>query len=141
MVIDPIITRIGEMIGPRVFDRVQFRRFLMVGIVNAMFGYSIFAMFVWLGVPASVALLLATILGVLFNSVTTGHFVFNGVGRGRRVRFFAAYGTVYLTNLAILEVIRAGGIGAVAAQGAALTVVVPLSFLILKWFVFKSNGD
>jgi putative flippase GtrA len=129
------------MIGPRVFDRVQFRRFLMVGIVNAMFGYSIFGMFVWLGVPASVALLLATILGVLFNFVTTGHFVFNGVGWGRLVRFFAAYGAVYLTNLAILEAIRAGGIGAIAAQGAALTVVVPLSFLILKWFVFKSNGD
>jgi putative flippase GtrA len=129
------------MIGTRVFDHVQFRRFLMVGIVNTMFGYSIFAMLVWLGVPASVALLLATILGVLFNFVTNGHFVFNGFDRGRLVRFIAAYGTVYLTNLAILDVLRAGGIATIAAQGAALTVVVPLSFLILKWFVFKSNGD
>ena len=55
--------------------------------------------------------------------------------------FIAAYGTVYLTNLAILDVLRVRGIGAIAAQGMALPVVIPLSFLNLKWFVFKRLGS
>jgi len=56
-------------------------------------------------------------------------------------RFIAAYGTVYLPSLAILDALRIGGMGAIAAQGVALSVVVPLAFIILKWFVFKSQGD
>jgi putative flippase GtrA len=123
------------------FDRGELRRFLMVGIVNTAFGYATFAMLIWLGVPAPAALLLATIAGVLFNFLTTGHFVFNSVGWRPLGRFIAAYGTIYLTNLAILDSLRIGGMGAIAAQAVALPVVVPLAFVILKWFVFKSHGE
>jgi putative flippase GtrA len=94
-----------------------------------------------LGVSAPVSLLLATIAGVLFNFVTTAHFVFNSVGWRPLGRFIAAYGTVYVTNLAILDTLRAKGIGAIAAQGLALLLVVPLSFVILKWFVFKRHAS
>jgi putative flippase GtrA len=86
------------------------------------------------------SLLLATIAGVLFNFVTTGRFVFNSAGWRPLGRSIAAYGTIYLTNLAILDVLGISGMGAIAAQGAALPVIVPLAFVILKWFVFKRGG-
>jgi putative flippase GtrA len=86
------------------------------------------------------SLLLATIAGMLFNFVTTGQFVFNSAGCRPLGRLIAAYGTIYLTNLAILDVLGIGGMGAIAAQGAALPVIVPLAFVILKWFVFKRRG-
>jgi putative flippase GtrA len=130
-----------EMDGVRMLDRGELRRFVVVGIVNTAFGYTTFALLIWLGVPAPVSLLLATIAGVLFNFVTTGHFVFNSVGWRPLGRFIAAYGTVYVTNLAILDTLRAKGIGAIAAQGLALLLVVPLSFVILKWFVFKRHAS
>ena len=130
----------GEMDGVRMFDRGELCRFMVVGIVNTAFGYTTFVMLIWLGVPAPASLLLATIAGVLFNFVTTGQFFFNSVGWRPLGRFIAAYGTIYLTNLAILDALRIGGMGAVAAQGVALPVVVPLSFVILKWFVFKTHG-
>jgi putative flippase GtrA len=87
------------------------------------------------------SLLLATIAGVLFNFLTTGRFVFNSAGWRPLGRSIAAYGTINLTNLAILDVLGIGGMGAIAAQGAAaLPVIVPLAFAILKWFVFKRRG-
>jgi putative flippase GtrA len=130
-----------EMDGVRMLDRGELRRFVVVGIVNTAFGYTTFVLLIWLGVSAPVSLLLATIAGVLFNFVTTGHFVFNSVGWRPLGRFIAAYGTVYVTNLAILDTLRAKGIGAIAAQGLALLLVVPLSFVILKWFVFKRHAS
>jgi putative flippase GtrA len=130
-----------EMDGVRMLDRGELRRFVVVGIVNTAFGYTTFVLLIWLGVSAPVSLLLATIAGVLFNFVTTGHFVFNSVGWRPLGRFIAAYGTVYVTNLAILDTLRAKGIGAIAAQGLALLLVVPLSFVILKWFVFKGHAS
>jgi putative flippase GtrA len=122
------------------FDHGELRRFIVVGIVNTAFGYAAFAMLIWLGVPAPEPLLLATVAGVLVNFVTTGHFVFNSVGWRPLGRFIAAYDTIYLTNLAILDTLRIGWMGAIAAQAVALPVVVPLAFVILKWFVFKSHG-
>jgi putative flippase GtrA len=86
------------------------------------------------------SLLLATIAGVLFNFLTTGRFVFNSAGWRPLGRSIAAYGKIYLTNLAILDVLGISGMGAIAAQGAALPVIVPLAFVILKWFVFKRGG-
>jgi len=75
------------------------------------------------------SLLLATIAGMLFNFVTTGQFVFNSAGCRPLGRLIAAYGTIYLTNLVILDVLGISGMGAIGAQGAALPVIVPLALL------------
>lgn len=50
--------------------------FLLVGVMNAAFGYGCFAAFLYLGLHYSLALLLATILGVLFNFKSIGALVF-----------------------------------------------------------------
>jgi hypothetical protein len=42
----------GEMDGVRMFDHGELRRFIVVGIVNTAFGYTTFALLIWLGVPA-----------------------------------------------------------------------------------------
>ena len=55
----------------------KFIKFLFVGGVNTVFGYSIFALFLFLGMHYAVATLFATILGILFNFKTTGVIVFN----------------------------------------------------------------
>ena len=75
------------------------------------------------------SLLLATIAGMLFSFVTTGQFVFNSAGCRPLGRLIAAYGTIYLTNLVILDVLGISGMGAIGAQGAALPVIVPLALL------------
>ncbi|HET9651933.1 MAG TPA: GtrA family protein, partial [Usitatibacter sp.] len=60
----------------------QFVRFLIVGGVNTLFGYAVFAGLVLAGMPPMPALVLTYVVGVLFNFFTTRRFVFAASGRG-----------------------------------------------------------
>ena len=55
----------------------KFRKFFLVGVVNTIFGYSLYALFLSLGFHYNIAVLFSTILGILFNFKTIGKFVFN----------------------------------------------------------------
>jgi len=55
---------------------VLFYRYLVVGIGNTVFGYSIFMLFLYIGLHYSVAVLLSTIIGILFNFYMYGRVVF-----------------------------------------------------------------
>lgn len=65
----------------------RFARFLLVGAVNTCFGYLIYASAVFIGFRPSVALLIATVLGVGFNFMSFGKVVFKRLA-WKRVPFF-----------------------------------------------------
>ena len=54
-----------------------FIRFIFIGVINTIFGYGIYLIFLFAGLNFALAVLLSTILGVIFNFFTTGRFVFN----------------------------------------------------------------
>ncbi|ROM56303.1 GtrA family protein [Pseudomonas sp. C 49-2] len=117
--------------------KVKFLRFLLVGLMNAAFGYGCFAGFIYLGLHYSFALLLATVLGVAFNFKSTGSLVFGSHDNKLIVRFVLGYAVVYGVNL--------GGVAALALFGvvpyvSGLILLLPmavLSFLINNRFVFN----
>ena len=115
----------------------QLFRFILVGVLNTGFGYSVFVLLSWIGLGASTALLIATIMGVLFNFVTTGRLVFNNRDIRLLCRFLVAYALVYLINLALLTFMQMRGLAAIPAQGLCLLAMVPVSFVLQKLFVFK----
>ncbi|MFN6273722.1 MAG: GtrA family protein [Microcystis sp.] len=51
-------------------------RFLLVGILNTLFGYFLYGSLILIGINYKLAALLATIIGVLFNFQTTRRLVF-----------------------------------------------------------------
>ncbi|MCU7242422.1 MAG: GtrA family protein [Microcystis aeruginosa WS75] len=53
----------------------KFARFLLVGVLNTIFGYFLYGTLILIGLDYKLAVLLATILGVLFNFQTTGRLV------------------------------------------------------------------
>ena len=67
--------------------RLRFVRFLLIGVVNTIFGYSIFAaMFLATGQP-ELSIIVATAIGVLFNFMSTGRVVFgNDADRQRLIK-------------------------------------------------------
>lgn len=115
----------------------QFVRFLFVGGLNTVFGYGLFALFTWMGLPYPVAIGLATVLGVLFNYQSTGRLVFDGPGRGRLWRFFAVYGLIYLMNVAAVAALLQAGINVYVANALAIPPLVVASFLLQRSFVFR----
>ena len=115
----------------------QFLRFVLVGGLNTVFGYALFALFAWAGLPYPVAIALATVAGVLFNYQTTGRLVFSGPGRGRLWRFFAVYGVVYVLNVAAVSALLRTGLNVYAANALAIPPLVLASFLLQRSFVFR----
>jgi putative flippase GtrA len=117
-------------------------RFAIAGAVNTAFGFGVYSGLVLLGLPVAVALLIATVIGVLFNFLTFGGFAFRRLDARRLPRFVLAYGLVYVLNLALLEGVRGlSGLGPVSGQLACLPVVAPLAYLLLRAAVFRERPN
>jgi putative flippase GtrA len=113
-------------------------RFGLAGAVNTVFGFGVYSGLVLLGLPVSLALLIATIAGVFFNFLTFGGFAFRKLEARRLPRFLVAYSLIYLFNLALLEGLRSlTGLGPIVAQLACLVVVAPTAYLVLRAKVFQ----
>lgn len=119
--------------------QVRFLRFLVVGGLNTAFGYGLFYLLLRLSGSAMFALTLGTILGVLFNFVTTGSLVFRALERHRLIRFFGVYGIVYLYNAAGLTILQAMGVDPALGGLLLLPGAVAISYLLNRAFVFAAR--
>ena len=117
--------------------QVKLLRFLLVGVLNAAFGYGCFAGFLYLGLHYSAALLLATVLGVAFNFKSTGALVFGSKNNKLIFRFVAGYGVVYGANVAGIAALKLLGVAPYLAGMALIVPMALLSFVINNRFVFN----
>jgi putative flippase GtrA len=119
----------------------RFARFLVVGVINTLFGYGVFAALVLARLDSAAALALATVAGVIFNYFTTGKLVFANQGGAMLPRFILAYCLSYGANLAMLKGLERLGVDTLVAQALCLPPTVILSFALLRWFVFRDKGE
>lgn len=116
----------------------QVYKFIFVGILNTIFGYSLFAFFIYLGLYYPIAVLLSTILGVLFNFKTIGRLVFDSNDNGLIFRFILVYAITYLLNIFFLWLLKKLGSENMYIDGFALLIpLAAVSFLLNKFFVFR----
>jgi len=119
----------------------QLLRFLAVGGINTVFGYSLYAALVWLMLPPQMALLLSTVLGVLFNFATYGRLAFDRrLGWKGLFRFVAVYAVLYGINVVLLRVLLSAGQSPYIAQLVLLIPMTSSAFLAQRYFVFPSRA-
>lgn len=117
----------------------RFIAFVVAGGVNTMFGYGLFGILVTMGMGAHPALILAGILGVLFNFLTTA-LVFGNFDLGRLPRFLAAYSAMLALNILLLDAVMRLGVGPLVGQALILPVFT-LSFFVMRRFVFAASSE
>lgn len=118
-------------------DIWQAIRFLAVGVLNTAFGYVIFAAGILAGLASGIALALAMVIGVIFNFFTLGRLVFDSRDPARLPRFVGVYALTYVVNLILLRLLEGAGVGPLLAQLACLPVTVSLTFLLMRFLVFR----
>ena len=118
--------------------KLQFMRFILVGIVNALFGYGCFAMFLYMGLHFTLASFLATVCGVIFNFKSTGTIVFGSHDNSLIFRFFGSYSIIYLINIAGLEVFYQIGVTPYIGGAILILPVSILAFILNKKLVFNA---
>lgn len=111
--------------------------YLLVGILNTVFGYSLFAFFIFLKIHYAVAVLLSTVIGVLFNFKTIGRLVFKSHNNALIFRFVFVYVIVYLINVSGLRVFDSYGVDMYLAGFLMLFPATAVSFTMHRWFVFR----
>ena len=117
----------------------RFIRFLFVGGVNTLFGYGMFALFIYVGLHYAVASALATVVGVLFNFMTTGTIVFQNRDPRLIFRFVAAYCISYVVGVGVLWVFNQFQVSNYIA-GAVMTLPMAVfSFFLMKTLVFRKR--
>jgi putative flippase GtrA len=114
----------------------QLLRFLVVGGLNTLVGYALFAAFVWAGLPYPVAIGLATVLGVAFNFQSTGRLVFGGANVSRLGRFVAVYAVVYLLNVGSVTLLMKAGLNVYVANAVVILPLALVAFVLQRRFVF-----
>jgi len=108
----------------------------MVGAVNTAFGYSVFAVFILLHLHYTVAALLSTTCGVLFNFKTTGVLVFKNKDNRLIFRFFGVYLITYLLTIGLLKIFNLYDVSNLIGGAIIALPMAFISFSLSKRFVF-----
>lgn len=119
-------------------EHMQLIRFLVVGGINTLFGYSVFIVLVWIGLHYPLAIALATIAGVSFNFQSIGRLVFGGAPRSRFWRFVGVYCLIYLLNVGGVRLLLAVGANVYVANAIILLPLSLIAFLLNRRYVFPS---
>jgi putative flippase GtrA len=134
----------NKLVG--IVKKHKFARFLLVGVLNTLFGYFLYGTLILIGLDYKLAVLLATILGVLFNFQTTGKLVFGSKNNKLIFRFVLVYVVTFLLNVEVLRIVDAIDIGIeqktkmLIAGAILLLPMAVISFILMKLFVFREGS-
>jgi putative flippase GtrA len=127
----------GIEINQLMWRNTKLIKFFMVGALNTLFGYSVFLAFLWLGLHYSVAIAIATILGVLFNFKSIGFLVFQSKDNSRIYRFLFVYAIIYVLNVVGVGLLLLANIDEWLGGLILLLPLALLSFYLNSRFVFR----
>ncbi|RQR37809.1 GtrA family protein [Burkholderia sp. Bp9142] len=116
---------------------VQLLRFLVVGGLNTLVGYSLFAVLTYAGLAYPAAIGLATVGGVLFNFQSVGRLVFDGAPRSSFWRFVGVYCVIYLLNLGGVRLLLGLDANIYIANALTLLPLSVIAFILNRRFVFN----
>jgi len=126
------------MISRNTFKDSQFIKFILVGILNTIFGYLIYSLFIYIGVHYSFASFISTIVGVAFNYKSIGVLVFKNKNNkiNRKLKFISVYLITYFINIIFLGVLSKY-FNLYISAAVLIVPVALLSFYLNKKFVFS----
>ncbi len=128
---------------------IGYVRFLLAGGINTLFGFALYSALVLAWGRPELSLALASLAGVAFNFYSYKKIGFGHKGTNRYVSFVLVYAVVFALNLALLTLLKGQVAPLVAdmwgqrpayilAQFCALMLVVPVSYVLMKRFVYPS---
>jgi len=126
--------------------QLSFIKFLFVARINTLFGFLIYALTVFILKQlfscsnVYLAVVIATIIAVLFNFKTYGTLVFKTKDNSRIIRFFGVYLCTMSLQMLSLKLLSLAGItNPYIAGGVILLPMSLLSFLLMRRFVFNNK--
>lgn len=117
----------------------QILRFLFVGAVNTVIYFILYSIFVFVGFDYKLAVLFATILGILFSFHTLGRFVFYNNDKKLIYRFILVYTALYLVNILCINIFESVFSNYYISGFIASLLIAVLTFILNRNYVFKKG--
>jgi len=114
----------------------QFILFLAIGVLNAIFGYSVFSLLIFCGLHYTWAAFFGTCLGIIFNFKTIGGIVFKNHNYKLFFKFLCVYGFLYIVNIALIRFMLFFVSSVYIAGAIAVIICAMISYLLNKHLVF-----
>lgn len=114
-----------------------FIKFILVGILNTAFGYFVFAALLYFGLHYTLAVVLSTIAGVLFNFKTTGKLVFKNNNNKLIFKFVAVYALTCIIGIIVLRLAELVNVNLYFAGMVSTGICAIIAFILNKNWVFK----
>jgi putative flippase GtrA len=122
----------------QLFWKDQFVRFLFIGGINTVFGYTAYATCVLSGIDYRLSLTISTVLAILFNFNTNGRFVFRAMSSVILIKFIFVNIFIYFLNQALLIFMVTMGFGKLVSQALLLPVIIIVLYGMNKLLVFRA---
>ena len=111
--------------------------FIIAGSINTLVSYSLFCLFIFLGLNHIVAITLSFCCGVIFSFQTIGRFVFRARNTKILVKFMILYISLYFFNVIFLEMLKHFSANWYLNGLITTIIAAALSFIINKLWVFR----
>ena len=118
----------------------NFIKFLVVAGVNTLFGYSIYAVVLFIIKYVYLSVVVSNIISIFFNFKTYGTIVFKSSDNSKIFKFFGVYLFSMCFQLVMIKLLSMAGLKNPYLAGAIL--VLPsagISFILMRRFVFSKK--
>lgn len=115
----------------------QVLKFILIGAVNTIFNYLVYCLFIFLGFNYKLAVLFATVFGLLFSFKTFSKYVFADRNKNSLYRFILVYVILYFINISLIAIFKVYVDNLYILGFCATFCCAILSFVFNKWYVFK----
>lgn len=112
---------------------IKLIKFGLVGVLNTVFGYLVYAALVLLGVLPGLALALAYVIGVAWNYMTHAKLVFKARAGKGLLGYIGIYVLIYLGNAVLLQMALSAGLSPLLAQAGLAVLFAGISFFAISW--------
>jgi putative flippase GtrA len=122
---------------PRLWS-IRFFRYLVIGGINTVLQYAVFAILILVGGHYILATLLAYTVSILFSFKAQGSITFKNNNNWLFFRFLGSSVLIYLVNIGLLKIFGTFNINSLIAQAILTLPLAFASFVLMRKFVFKS---
>ena len=124
-------------------DRIvedRFIRFLVVGMVNSLVGFSAFTVILLLSGSAWIAIMGGNACGIAFNFLSTGGVVFRDLSLNNIPRFIACSLLLLVLNVCLMNLLSPLIGSRIGTQALLTPPLAAVSYFVMAKLVFRQTG-